>query len=551
MRARSYHLLRTAWALAALVVLGALPSVAAQETGDAVAVVYNRRMEESKRVAEHYAAKRKVPAQQVIGLNLPMTESMSRKDFERLLQEPLLETFEKRGLLTFKDEKSENGKEKVRKVTEARIRYVALCYGVPVRIERDSAIDDPAAEKIPKELRRNEAAVDADLALLPSLHRKLPLAGPLQSSYYRATNALALGPTNGLLLVTRLDGPTEAIAKGLVDRALEAEALGLWGRAYIDVRGLTNGMYKEGDDWLRVAANVCVRAGFETAVDEHAGTFTAAFPMSQVALYAGWYDGDVSGPFTRAKVEFMPGAFAYHLHSYSAHEVRNANKFWVGPLLAKGVTATMGSVDEPYLGGTPDIGVFFGFFVGAGYSFGEAAYVCQRALSWQTTVVGDPLYRPFAVKPQAQHEKLLTRGSKLIEWSHLKVVNLNIATGLKGPQLIPYLEQVPTTSSSAVLMEKLGELYLENGDTEKGIAALGKALVLDPTPQQAVRLVLRLAPLLEKAGRPKEAYGVYEKLWKFDPDYPDRAGIHRAMLALAQKLNLSEAIQRHERELKK
>jgi hypothetical protein len=32
---------------------------------------------------------------------------------------------------------------------------------------------------------------------------------------------------------------------------------------------------------------------------------------------------------------------------------------------------------------------------GNGYTFGEAAWAAQPVLSWQTTVIGDPLYRPF------------------------------------------------------------------------------------------------------------------------------------------------------------
>ena len=58
--------------------------------------------------------------------------------------------------------------------------------------------------------------------------------------------------------------------------------------------------------------------------------------MSQIAIYAGWYDGEVGGPFALPKVEFMPGAFAYHLHSFSAGILRSTNQNWCGPLLAKG-----------------------------------------------------------------------------------------------------------------------------------------------------------------------------------------------------------------------
>ena len=50
-------------------------------------------------------------------------------------------------------------------------------------------------------------------------------------------------------------------------------------------------------------------------MDDPFGEFTDLVSFNQ---YIGWYDGNVSGPFTRPAVEFAPGAFAYHLHSYSA-----------------------------------------------------------------------------------------------------------------------------------------------------------------------------------------------------------------------------------------
>ena len=167
------------------------------------------------------------------------------------------------------------------------------------------------------------------------------------------------------------------------------------------------------------------RLGFETVIDDKPDTFSAAFPMSQIAFYAGWYDGQFSGPFTVSKVEFMPGAVAYHLHSFSAHVLRTPDQYWVGPLLAKGATATIGYVEEPYLEGTINVAAFFADFTALGFNFGEAAYAAQPSISWQTTVVGDPLYRPFGRKNPADHfgkrlqelhGELLARKSKLIEW---------------------------------------------------------------------------------------------------------------------------------------
>ena len=310
--------------------------------------------------------------------------------------------------------------------------------------------------------------------------------GPTGNPVYGVTNAALIHPTNGVLMVARLDGPTAEIARGLVDKAIEAETDGLWGRAYFDCRGLTNSNYKAGDDWIRGAAEIVRRLGFETILDERPETYSGAFPMSHIAFYAGWYEGQASGPFARPKVEFMPGAFAYHLHSFSAHVLRTADQYWAGPLLAKGATATMGCVDEPYLEFTPDVATFFVRFTLFGFSFGEAACAAQSALSWQTTVVGDPLYRPFAKPPQQLHQELESKKSKLMEWSHLRVVNLNQARGASVSEMVNYLEEIPTTKESAVLSEKLGDLCDAQGKPSSAIHAYNRALQLDPSPQQPI-----------------------------------------------------------------
>ena len=59
------------------------------EPGGTVVVVYNKRVPESRGVAEHYALRRQVPAGQVIGLDLPVTETMTRTQYREQLQAPL------------------------------------------------------------------------------------------------------------------------------------------------------------------------------------------------------------------------------------------------------------------------------------------------------------------------------------------------------------------------------------------------------------------------------------------------------------------------------
>ncbi|MDB6024536.1 MAG: hypothetical protein JWM68_759, partial [Verrucomicrobiales bacterium] len=58
--------------------------------GESVVVIFNSLMPESKEIAEHYAKVRQVPEKQLLGLELPKTETMTRDQFHSDLQKPLL-----------------------------------------------------------------------------------------------------------------------------------------------------------------------------------------------------------------------------------------------------------------------------------------------------------------------------------------------------------------------------------------------------------------------------------------------------------------------------
>jgi uncharacterized protein (TIGR03790 family) len=544
--------------VAGLFLLVAAPAVraAALESGSTVVVIYNQRVPDSKSVADYYARQREVPASQVLGFDLPAGETMTRAEFTEQLQKPLLKALEEGKLFTLappdKVRRAQSPGEIQSRVLESKIRYAVLCYGVPTRVLPDTNLVERGAEKLQLELRRNGAAVDSELACLPMPEPRL-LAGPEPNPLLGATNWAVLDPTNGILLVTRLDGPTPDIARKLVDKAMEAETNGLWGRAYFDARGITNSgaEYFLGDNWMRAAAQITRRLGFETVLDDKPETFSAGFPMSHIAIYAGWYDGGVSGPFTRPTVEFMPGAFAYHLHSFSAATIRSATDYWVGPLLAKGATATMGAVDEPYLAGTPDVALFLSRLVYSGFSFGEAAWAAQNSLSWQTLAVGDPLYRPFARRPDLLHAELEKRQSKLLEWSHLRVINLNLATGAGTNDAIGYVEQVPLTRKSAVLTEKLADLYWSMTKLSDGLDLYERALKLGPSPAQKLRLLLTLGKRRAMTGPEKAAANFYQQVLKDFPDYPDALNVYQNLLPLARNLGQKDVVEKCEAEIKR
>jgi uncharacterized protein (TIGR03790 family) len=498
-------------------------------------------MAESKAVAEHYAQARQVPQKQIYGFKLTTNEEMSRAEFRDSLQLPLAKKLEADGIWKFGAVTipATNGQPArvEQRVVKSKIRYAVLCYGVPLKIAPDPDIHEAVAEKMNPGLRRNEAAVDSELAWLPLAKMDFPLTGPFPNWLYGTTNAAWLNPTNGILLVARLDGPSAEIAGHLVDMAMAAETNGLWGRGYFDARGLkpSDTNYLAGDEWIFGAAEISHALGFETTVDDRPETFPADFPMSSIALYCGWYDGDVSGPFTLPKVEFMPGAFAYHLHSFSAATIRSTTQNWCGPLLAKGATCTMGCVYEPYLDGTPNVAVFLARWMADGFTFGEAAWTAQKYLSWQTTIIGDPLYRPFSKSPQLMHAELLRRHSPLLEWSYLRLVDLGLDRGARMAEVSGLLENLDATTNSAVLTEKLADLYEAEGKPSSAILTWQRALQLNPSPEQRIRLRLTLGEKLQAQNRVAEAFDDYKKLIEESPDYPGRDAIEKKIKSLEQK----------------
>ena len=539
------------WGMRSLIFLLVLTPVLTRAGGNEVVIVYNTRMSGSRSVADYYAKMRQVPPKQIYGFALPTGEIMSRDEFRDVLQLPLARRLESDGLWQFgpvTGAATNAAPLRVeRRVVASKIRYLVLCYGVPLKIAPDPELNEPFPRGAKPELNRNEAAVDSELAWLPLVEENFPLAGPLPNWTYGSTNVRMLNPTNGILLVARLDGPNATIAKGLVDKALEAERDGLWGRAYFDMRGLGKAdVYYPGDQWMAVGAEICRDLGFDTTVDDKPETFSMDFPMSQIAIYCGWYDGNVSGPFTLPKVEFMPGAFAYHLHSFSAATLRSENQNWCGPLLAKGAACTMGCVYEPYLTGTQNIAAFLARWLADGFTFGEAAWGAQPVLSWQTTVIGDPLYRPSGKSASFLHAELVRRHSPLVEWSQLHIVDQALVHGASIYVAANYLENISTTTNSAVLTEKLADLYESEGKPASAIDMYEQALKLGPSPEQRIHLRLTLGEKLEQHDQDQEAYDNYQELLQEATDYPGKISIYQKLLALARKLNKPDDVARYE-----
>lgn len=522
--------------------------------GEEVAVVYSRQIPESKEIALHYASERGVRASQLIELDLPAGETITRSAYRETLEQPLLAELQKRGLMTLGPVPGGKGSDAEpaprNRCVESRIRYLILTYGLPYRIAQDGPLPAQTNPARPAIADGNNASVDSELMLLPSLGT-YPLNGPLPNPWYSKTNLANLHPTNGVLLVTRLDGPSAATAKGLVTKAKEAEANGLCGNAYFDLRAISEGAYLPGELWLTNMAKIARQAGYPTYLDNLPESFPATLPMSQVALYGGWYEGSITGPFLRPDVEFMPGAIAYHLHSFSALQLRSMDTSWVGPLIGRGATVAMGTIDEPFLAGTPNPALLLAFLAQLHTTLGEAAAGSLPVLSWQSVVVGDPLYRPFGKGILDLENELNARHDLRLEWALLRKVNLYLEAGKEPNTLRQYLIEQPITTNSAVLSEKVAMMFADQGRLNQALDWAGQALDLSKSPHQQVRLQLNMAGWHDTLGQPAKAFQILARVETNRPDYAALLSFRRKQLEMARLALLSDEATRLEAEIRK
>ncbi len=197
------------------------------------------------------------------------------------------------------------------------------------------------------------------------------------------------------IMVSRLDGPTPAIAKALVDKAMRAEKKGLFATAYFDARGYSGnkskGEFEKYDSSILRAAEHFKKLGWRVEVENTEKLFPAN-SCPDAGIYCGWY----SLKKYIDSFSFVDGAVGYHIASWEAVHLRSTKSGeWVPNLLAKGITATIGAVSEPYLSAFPMPDAFFSN-LSSGRQIVEAYYRSNPFNSWQMLLIADPLYRPFS-----------------------------------------------------------------------------------------------------------------------------------------------------------
>jgi uncharacterized protein (TIGR03790 family) len=411
-----------------------------------IIIVVNKNMPASKDLASHYAKARGVPAENIVLLDLPQDEDISRQQYDRKLVEPLREAL--------KDRKD-------------KIKCLLCMYGVPLRVggATPSEADQSEIKKIDPQLKEANDAVKAAEAEnkklegqsgvfntaryfrrevqkeLDSLRRKRDSLNRRRNMFAYAESHAAVDSelmllwwdryelrrwqTNLnnwqvqerarekkeiMLLTCRLDGPSPEVVKRMIDDAVSVEKEGLKGKVYVDARGIrfdpkgqdTGHGYGGYDESMREMASILKGAQLDVVLDDKESLFGVG-SCPDAALYCGWYS---HANFIDC-CKFAKGAVAWHLASSEAVSLRRADaKYWCKNLLEKGACATLGPVAEPYTIGFPKPAEFFGLLATGKYTLAECYGKTVYFASWMGTLVGDPLYNPYKMTPMVKEVDL-------------------------------------------------------------------------------------------------------------------------------------------------
>ena len=368
-----------------------VPGARAQSSlASRVLVVYDSNSSDSSAVAAHYKTARGIPAANMCPLAIPPATGTgpSPSDYVNLIKLPV------RSCLNT--------------VGSSQILYIVLAYIRPYYISF-SLINDNAVDSYLADIWDQYTTQTFDI---PTATHRYYVENQSQGNVYAPFQSLAayraLGRYALIYSVWRLDGATPAIAQGLVDQALQAEAAGgpisqvqnALPNACIDMRFDPTTVADVGSlagDWdlLRASLFLGASGAFNVVADENGTTFgTAPAPLQcpNSGLYAGWYNYfSYNDAFS-----WDTGSIGWDLDSAGLGDPRNGPS-WSTNALKKGIAVTSGSVGEPYLEGIPrPSGVIHDLMEGA--NVGDAFLRNTRWIKWKMINVGDPLYQPYPNK---------------------------------------------------------------------------------------------------------------------------------------------------------
>lgn len=373
---------RLSWSLACCAFTAFVANARAADPSN-VLLVINDSSAVSQAIGAYYAGLRAIPAENQFHLPVGTTtaETVDRPTFNGQVRDPLIQYLS---------------------VTQPhlkdQIRYIVLTKYVPLRITGSTD---------------GYASVESELCLLfTGLLGDTEQVGWINNPYFQKDQSFASFSSATLkYLVCRLDGyetPVDAATgvpvdvKGILDRAQSPATSGMF---LLDQDASKSGAYAVGNQWMSAAATALAAVGQPYTL-EPSTTFVAN--AQSMLGYASWGSNDccTAGPPYYGEVpigsgnhypgSFVNGALATTYVSTSGRTFLTSQATYgqslIADLIRLGVTGANGHVFEPYLNAIARPQVLFPRFL-AGYDAIEAFYMSIPYLSWQNTIVVDPLMK--------------------------------------------------------------------------------------------------------------------------------------------------------------
>ena len=361
---------------------------------------------DSLEVALYYKARRHIPEGHLLGVHCSTDFRYETDDWSALFHE-IIEPL--RARLT--------------RLGEEEIDCFVTCHGMPVKfIRKANSFKDRTIDQIiayPWNIGTAEKYKLPKRSYPNPYHESSPTVPPDKGHFDHGYKYLGYN----IYLVTRLDGPTAAHAKDLVERALYGEKY-LWpapgyfsGTLYVDTqyKAYTNQelqgypfgyttftscdmsiaystIFAEASDydWLWENTATEVEIGDPGAV-YHTGA--PADHAARALFYAGWYNINKYNDVW----EWIPGSAACDLNSLSILGIREEEPpSFVANAFLRGLTCGSGVIYEPETVGHQKPEVLMHALLN-GFNFAEASHLATPTLCFSNMSVGDPLYNPHRV----------------------------------------------------------------------------------------------------------------------------------------------------------
>ena len=332
-----------------------------------VLVAYNIQSPESVSLAQNYAQARGIPAKNLLALACPATDECLRAEYESTILPYVRE----------------------RASVDPEIDYVVLMRGVPFRFRDWGNFGGYAVDSVLATCLMTLPPHDAPDYPLPGMIAPAPQRR-LRNPYFGRSERFRRAKWGGLLLVCRLDGPTNADAFRPVESARNAKPV--QGTFYLR-ESFCMGM----DACNAVLNNKSLDTEYVTPANN---PLAPRYEGEGGPYMAHWGAGPHDTQYSDAKfarLRFLPGGVCDMTWSASAEGLRNPRaKGGINRLTAyAGAAGAHGFVSEPYCDSVSRPEIVLERYT-RGYNVAESFYMGSPYLHWKDVVLGDPLCAPYA-----------------------------------------------------------------------------------------------------------------------------------------------------------